>query len=130
MAAHNDLGRWGEQLAARYMEEKGWYIRERDWHWHGTDLDLVCIDEDDTTLVFVEVKTRSTGDYGRPAEAVDTNKQHNIISAATAYKRRFRKENRHTRYDVISIIGTPDSPNPQIEHIEDVFTFLDPLRTI
>lgn len=125
MALHNDLGRWGEDIAAQYMENKGWYIRHRDWRYRHTDIDLVCIDSDDTTLVFVEVKTRSTADYGRPSEAVDADKRRNIIMAAWAYRRMFRKENRMVRYDIISIIGSQHSPDIHIEHIEDAFSMID-----
>lgn len=124
MAAHNELGRRGEDIAARYMEQKGWYIRHRDWRYHHTDIDMVCIDEDDTTLVFVEVKTRSSAEYGRPSEAVDADKRRNIVSAATAYKMMFRKENRRIRYDIISIIATPDGKT-NIEHLENAFNMLD-----
>lgn len=124
MATHNELGRRGEDIAARYMEQKGWYIRHRDWRYHHTDIDMVCIDEDDTTLVFVEVKTRSSAEYGRPSEAVDADKRRNIVSAATAYKMMFRKENRRIRYDIISIIATPDGKT-NIEHIENAFNMLD-----
>lgn len=126
MAQHNDLGRWGEEVAAKYLEQQGWYIRHRDWRYKHTDIDIVCIDEDDTTLVFVEVKTRSTADYGRPSEAVDADKRRNIINAASAYKRMCRKENRMVRYDIIAITGSPYSTTaPQIEHIEDAFNLLD-----
>lgn len=124
MAAHNDLGRWGEEIAAQYMREKGWYIRHRDWRYEGIDLDIVCIDEMDSTLVFVEVKTRSTDVFGRPAEAVDASKRSNIARAAGAYLRTFRKENRHVRYDIISIVGTPDASH-SIEHIENAFSLID-----
>ncbi|MBQ0158143.1 MAG: YraN family protein [Bacteroidales bacterium] len=124
MALHNDLGKWGESVAAEYMEQKGWYIRHRDWRYDKTDIDLVCIDEDDTTLVFVEVKTRSTADYGRPSEAVDADKRRRIVQAATAYKMMSRKENRMTRYDIIAIVGTPET-QVQIEHIENAFNLLD-----
>lgn len=106
------------------MEQKGWYIRHRDWRYDKTDIDLVCIDEDDTTLVFVEVKTRSTADYGRPSEAVDADKRRRIVQAATAYKMMSRKENRMTRYDIIAIVGTPET-QVQIEHIENAFNLLD-----
>lgn len=107
------------------MEEKGWYVRERDWRHGRTDIDLICIDEDDTTLVFVEVKTRSSDDYGAPYEAVDAEKRRNIIRAAAHYKSMFRKENRRTRFDIISIVGSP-AGTIKIEHIEDAFNMLDP----
>lgn len=121
MAEHNELGRLGEDLAAEYMVEKGWYIRERDWRFRGTDIDLICIDEDDTILVFVEVKTRSSDEYGRPEEAVDASKRRNIMNAATAYMTMHRKENRYMRFDIISVTG----PDYRIRHIEDAFSLMD-----
>lgn len=126
MAQHNDLGKWGEEVAAKYLEQQGWYIRHRDWRYKHTDIDIVCIDEDDTTLVFVEVKTRASDVYGRPSEAVDADKRRNIMNAASAYRRMFRKENRMVRYDIIAITGSPyGTTAPQIEHIEDAFNLLD-----
>ena len=60
MAAHNELGQWGEEKAAEYLIKKGFYIRHRDWKSGNRDIDLVAIDEDSTILLFVEVKTRQT----------------------------------------------------------------------
>lgn len=124
MAKHNDLGKLGEELAAEYLQNHGWYIRHRDWRFNGTDLDIVCIDEFDTTLLFVEVKTRSSEEYGRPSEAVDSEKRKNIALAATAYKQIFKKENRDARYDIISIIVLSDTEY-KIEHIEEAFSIID-----
>lgn len=124
MAAHNELGKWGEQKAAEYLEQKGWYIRHRDWKYRGTDIDLVCIDEDDTILLFVEVKTRTTAAFGEPYEAVDAQKRHNVLMAASAYKRLFLKENREARYDIISIVGSPETVC-NIQHIEGAFSLID-----
>ena len=124
MAQHNELGKWGEDIAGEYLEKKGWYIRHRNWTYKNAELDIVCIDEHDTTLLFVEVKTRSSMTYGNPAEAVDAAKRHNTVEAAEAYIHAFRKENRNLRYDIISVIGTPGT-TPVIKHDEGAFTMLD-----
>ena len=50
MAQHNELGKWGEDIAARFLEEKGWYIRHRNWRHKHAELDIVCIDENDTHI--------------------------------------------------------------------------------
>ena len=123
MAAHNELGQWGEQQAERFMRQKGWYIRHRDWRYHHTDIDLVCIDEDNTTLVFVEVKTRAKAENGDPVEAVDAEKRSNMIRASVAYRKMFRKENLDVRFDIVAIIGTDES-DMQIEHIENAFDMI------
>ena len=56
MAAHNELGKWGEDLAAEYLEKKGYTIVERDWKSGRRDIDIIALDDD--VVVFVEVKTR------------------------------------------------------------------------
>ena len=119
MAQHNDLGAWGEQIAAEYLKSKGWIVRHRDWSYKHKDLDIVCIDIDCTTLVFVEVKTRSTDTWGRPEEAIDLEKSHNLIIAGAAYMRTYKMNNLQIRYDSISIVGTPDTEY-EITHRENI----------
>ena len=68
MAAHNELGKWGEEIAARFIEKNGYEILERDWKSGHHDLDIIARDED--TLVIIEVKTRrSRHRVYRPQEA-------------------------------------------------------------
>ena len=69
MAAHNELGKWGEDTAAAFLEEKGYQIIERDWKSGHHDLDIVA--KEDNTLVIVEVKTRRSRLFGDPEEAID-----------------------------------------------------------
>ena len=124
MAAHNDLGKWGEQIAAKHLVSEGWYIRHCDWTMRGIDLDIVCIDEDSSILVFVEVKTRTSDEFGRPSLAVDKAKRRNIITASEAYRHLFRLSNLPVRYDIISIVGTPET-GYSLEHMEDAFGIID-----
>ncbi|QAY62255.1 YraN family protein [Xylanimonas allomyrinae] len=68
MAAKDDVGRRGEQVAAQALMDEGYELLARNWRGHGGELDLVALDG--TTLVAVEVKTRSSARFGHPAEAV------------------------------------------------------------
>lgn len=120
MALHNDLGRWGEDVAAEYLYSKDWYIRHRDWRYGHHDIDLVAIDGDMTTLLFVEVKTRSSDVWGCPDKAIDSMKRASIIRSVAAYVRSYKLEHLDVRYDTISIIGTPDT-GYTIEHKENAF---------
>jgi putative endonuclease len=120
MANHNDLGRWGEEMAAEYLFDKGWYVRHRDWHSGHRDIDIVAIDGDMTTLLVVEVKTRTTAVMGDPDKAIDSEKRNNIISAVADYVRLFQLDYLDIRYDTISVVGTPDS-GFTIEHKENAF---------
>ena len=87
MAAHNELGKWGEQIAADYLVNKGWKVLHRDWSYEHKDIDIVCYDVSADEIVFVEVKTRSSREWGEPYEAINLQKKNNIINAATAYLR-------------------------------------------
>ena len=66
MARHNELGKAGEDFAASYLEHAGYGIIERDWRQGSRDIDIVARTEDGTTVVFVEVKTRSSDAIVRP----------------------------------------------------------------
>ena len=72
MAAHNELGKWGEEIAAAFVEKKGYEILQRDWKYGHHDLDIIAKDED--TLVIIEVKTRRNRLFGNPEEAIDYKK--------------------------------------------------------
>lgn len=74
MAEHNELGKWGEDEAARFLQRKGFTILERDWRVGKRDLDIIALKEDGKLLVFVEVKTRRNDVYLQPEEAVNTTK--------------------------------------------------------
>ncbi len=125
MAQHNDLGKWGECKAAEYLrEEKGLYIRHIDWRNKHRDLDIVAIDADMTTLIVVEVKTRSSDIWGEPDEAIDLEKKNNIIKATAQYVRAYRLEHLQLRYDTISVVGTPNT-TCVITHKEEAFSVLD-----
>ena len=120
MAWKNDLGRWGEDCAAEYMEQHGWYIRHRNWQKKHHELDLVCIDENSTILLFIEVKTRASEIWGAPDEAIDLEKKNNTIRAARAYISDFHLQHLEIRYDTISVIGTPET-GCEIRYKENVF---------
>ena len=119
MAEHNDLGKWGEEVAARYLQERGYVIKDRDWRFGKRDLDIVALTEDLSTVVFVEVKTRSTEELEPPEEAVDAMKVTNLGIAANSY---IKKNDivEEVRFDIVTVVGDPAS-TPQIEHIEDAF---------
>ena len=116
MAAHNELGKWGEDLAADYLQRKGYTIIERDWKSGRRDLDIVAKNGD--VIVFVEVKTRCNSLYGQPEEAVDYRKLQSLQQAINHYIK-FRHISQEVRFDIISIVGTIGS-EPDIQHIQDV----------
>lgn len=116
MAEHNEIGRWGEQKAAEYLERKGYRILWRDWRDGHRDIDIVAIDADQ--LVVVEVKTRRNADVMTPEQAVNPNKIHNLAIAASRFVKTYNIE-MPLRFDIVAITGTAD--NFEINHIEDAF---------
>lgn len=123
MAQHNDLGKWGEDKAEEYLRSKGWYILARDWHYGHKDLDIIAVDEEDTTILVVEVKTRSNEELEYADDAVDLQKKNNILQSVAAFLRQNRLSQHTVRYDVISVIGTDDS-NFTLRHTENAFDVL------
>jgi putative endonuclease len=117
MAQHNELGKWGESIAAKFLEEKGYHIVARDWKDNHKDIDIVAIDTD--TLVFVEVKTRRNDYFLQPEQAVNGKKIKNITLAANKFVK-MHQIDLQIRFDIISIVGTDES-NCKINHIEDAF---------
>ena len=124
MAQHNDLGKWGEEQAATFLERKGYTICDRDWRAGHRDLDIIALNEDQTILVIVEVKTRTSAQLNEPEEAVNRKKIRNIGNAANLYLKQFNVEY-DVRFDIVSVTDTSDS-NAKIEHIIDAF---NPLLT-
>lgn len=119
MARHNELGKAGEDFAASYLEHAGYGIIERDWRQGSRDIDIVARTEDGTTVVFVEVKTRSSDAIVRPEDAVDARKIRNLGRAADAYVKERAIWN-ELRFDLINIVGTAPE-NFKLEHIIDAF---------
>lgn len=109
-----ELGARGEERAAAHYRATGHEVLSRNWHSRHGEIDLVCADRD--TLVFVEVKTRSSLAYGHPAEAVTVRKQarlHLLAGRWMAANPGIRR--RSLRFDVVAVL--PDS----IEVIENAF---------
>jgi putative endonuclease len=103
-----DHGRMGEDLAHRYLRDHGCTVVARNYRTRSGsgEIDLVAWHGD--TLVFVEVKTRATAEFGEPDRAVDAEKRKNLHHAAIDYARRANVEWTKTRFDIVSIVlGRP-----------------------
>ena len=109
------LGSFGEEQAARYLRRKGYRIVERNFRCRQGEIDLIA--RKGKYLVFVEVKTRRNNDFRRPEQAVDYNKQHNLLRAINHYIH-YCHLNMPWRFDVITVVGMPGCHH-EIEHIED-----------
>lgn len=117
MAEHNVTGDRGETIASRFLEEHGLEVLERNWRHGRHELDIIA--RQGMELVIVEVKTRSSDQYGQPAEAVKKGKRGKILKAANAYVEVTGCQ-LGLRFDIVSIILHPGG-KPYIHHITDAF---------
>ena len=118
---HLDAGVWGEKTAARYLRRNGYRILGRRVRVGRRD-EIDIIARHRKTLVFVEVKTRRSEFFGRPADAVDAHKRRVLSRAAVRYVGRLKNPRVFFRFDVIEVIGRPGDRQPGINHIENAFT--------
>ena len=111
------LGRRGEDIAHRYLQKSGMTVVGRNYR-PGQDSEVDIIARQRDTLIFVEVKSRASAEYGNPDRAIDQEKQKHIVRAARAYVRRAGINWDQVRFDVVSVIF---SEPPTILHQRDAF---------
>lgn len=101
MYVRHETGKIGEDLAVRYLQQRNYKIIERNFECRQGEIDIIAIDKNE--LVFIEVKTRTSIKYGKPAEAVNQIKQKHLIKAVKYYLYSRHLENEFIRIDVIEI---------------------------
>ena len=116
MGKSNELGKLGEDLAVDFLREKGYYIIARNWKYRKAEVDIIA--EIDSLLVFIEVKTRSSTDFGQPQEFLKPPQITRLITVANAFITQFNRKE-EVRFDIVAI-GIKKSI-PKIEHIERAF---------
>lgn len=114
MQAKDAVGRYGEDVAARYVQDAGWRLLDRNWRGADGELDLVALDG--SALVTVEVKTRRGVGYGHPAEAVTPRKIARLRRLTAQWVAAHDVRPRSIRIDVIAVL-VPRSGAAQVEHL-------------
>ena len=121
---HLRRGAHGEKLACRFLRRKGYKILYRNFKGRsGGEIDIVCRDCD--TLVFVEVKTRTREDFGRPITAVDREKKKRISRGGLNWLRMLDNPDILFRFDVVEVIIVEDV-SPRLELIKNAFPLSKP----
>lgn len=107
-----------EERAVKYLEDKGYFIIDRNYHVRQAEIDIIA--RYDSTIVFIEVKYRTNSLSGHPLEAVTVPKQKRICKAALFYmnQNKISIDNTCIRFDVIGILGE------EITHLENAFDFI------
>ena len=116
MAQHNELGNKGEMLAVDFLIKKGYIILDTNWRFQKAEVDIIA--QKGETLAVVEVKTRSTTDFGNPQDFIKPKKIKMLVSAIDEYV--ISKDlDVEVRFDIIAIVH--ENKKFTIEHLEDAF---------
>lgn len=118
------LGRRGEDAAECYLRRLGYKIVARGERDRLGELDLVAVDR--PTVVFVEVRTRTSQAAGHPVETVDTAKQRRLTRLALGYLKRHGLLEYPARFDIVAITWPPGEQRPIIEHFKNAFECVGP----
>lgn len=113
------LGKRGELYAARWLRRRGYRIVAGGRRTRYGEIDLVAVEGE--TIVFVEVKTRATGELGDAAAAVDLDKQRKIARTALAFLKEHDLLEYRSRFDVVAIVWPKGAREPQLQHIQSAF---------
>lgn len=116
MAAHNDLGILGEQMARDFLLNKGFVIRELNWRYKKAEIDIIA--QKEKILAIIEVKTRSTRFFGDPEDFIKGQKINLLVRAANQYVSE-KNLDVEVRFDVIGIVINEDETT--LKHLEDAF---------
>lgn len=111
-----NLGREGEEIAKKYLTDKGYKIIEQNWRYKKYEIDLIATINNQ--LIIIEVKLRSSIEFGEPEEFVSYKKQHFLIAAATEYLK-LNDISSACRFDIVSILKLNNTL--QVKHLEDAF---------
>ncbi len=117
MRAKDAVGRYGEDVAAAHVRQRGWEVLDRNWRTRDGEIDLVALDGDE--LVVIEVKTRRSTAYGHPAEAVTARKLARVRRLAAQWLAAHEVRPRSVRVDVIAVLLPPRGA-AQVDHLVGV----------
>ena len=118
MAEHNELGKFGEEIAVDYLQQNGYEILETNWTFQKAEVDIIA--QKENILAVVEVKTRSSIEFGMPQDFVKPKKIQLLLKAVNEYVISNNLEV-EVRFDIIAI--HKDSKNFNIEHIKEAFFY-------
>lgn len=118
MAEHNELGKRGEALAVEFLQQKGYEILETNWTFQKAEIDIIA--QKESVLAIVEVKTRSSIDFGLPQDFVTPKKIQLLVKAVNEYVLAKDLEV-EVRFDIIAI--HKDGTEYNLEHIEEAFYY-------
>jgi len=123
-AATGSVGDLGERKAERFLKKQGMRMVQRGYRNHVGEIDLIGVDQktDPRTIVFIEVKTRTSDTKGSPFEAVNQRKQTQITNTAMVYLKQNDLLECRFRFDIVGVVWPNESKQPQIHHLPNAFS--------
>ena len=118
MADHNDLGKLGEEIAVDFLQKNGYEILETNWTFQKAEIDIIA--QKENILAIVEVKTRSSNDFGLPQDFVKPKKIQLLVKAVNEFVI-IKNLEVEVRFDIIAILK--NGKEFKIEHIEEAFYY-------
>jgi putative endonuclease len=123
----DNIGKFGEDIASKYLKDKGYKIKERNYRTFLGEIDIIC--EYKGNIIFVEVKTRNSDKFGYPEEAINLAKQRKIIKNALCYLSKYHLWGKNCCFDVVLISISNHKDIKRIKHIRNAF-YLDSKNSI
>ena len=115
-----EFGKWGEQIAKEELLKKGLKFIASNFTFKNLEIDLVFEDKTTKEIIFIEVKSRTSLDYGEPEDAIDRKKQINLKTAASVFlKVNSEFRNHKKRFDMFSVLKSDN--DVKIKHSENAF---------
>jgi len=127
LPVHLQRGRFGEKVARIYLRRCGLKFLVANFRSDRGEIDLIFRDRDRDCLVFVEVKTRSSEEWNRPAAAVDSKRQRRLTRCALDYLRLLRNPAIKVRFDVVEVL-LRDGQVKEVRHLPNTFPMSPPHR--
>jgi len=113
-----ELGNVGEQVATEYLEKNGYDIIKRNFYCKLGEIDIIAKDNNKDEFVFIEVKTRTNNNFGKPSEAVDGIKQKHLYKTAKFFLYKEHLLDEFVRFDVIEVLVANGKFN--VNHIKQI----------
>lgn len=118
LTENQKTGKLGEQIAAEYLASKGYRILESNWRFGKAEIDIIAMKA--KVLVFIEVKTRTSENYGKPEDFVSEHQQQLITQAASIYMNQIDHQ-WEVRFDIIGLLVTSEAKLIRLDHLEDAY---------
>jgi len=111
-------GNYGERVAAAHLRRHGYRVLTRNYKVTGGEIDIICRHKD--ALVFVEVRTRSSEDFGRPIDTIGSAKQNALRHAARRYLELLKRDDIYYRFDAVEVM-LKSGEIPVCNRVSDIF---------